>query len=77
MFEKVVKSPQRRRLRLRTPLASGEWRLRPQTPALLPLPTAVAFVESVSNIERTLLLQKITEVTHIKVRSTLGVHSPA
>jgi len=36
------------------PLASGGWRLRPQTPALLLLPTAIAFVEQVSSIGRLL-----------------------
>jgi len=41
--------------------ASG---VRPQTSTLLLSPTASAFVECVSSIERTLLLRKITEVTH-------------
>jgi len=40
--------------------------LRPHTPALLLSPTAVAFVKCVYSIERTLLLRKITDVTHCK-----------
>jgi len=55
IFEKknAVKSPQHRGLRL-------------QTPALLLSPIAIAFVQCVSSIERTLLLRKIREVTHSK-----------
>jgi len=45
IYGKKAMSPQRRRLRLRTPLASGGWGLCPQTFALLLPPTAVAFVE--------------------------------
>jgi len=37
-----------------------------QPPALLLSSTAIAFVECVSSIEHTLLLRKITEVTHSK-----------
>jgi len=45
------------------PLTSGG---SPQTHALLLSPTTVAFVTCVFSIERTLLLQKITEVIHSK-----------
>jgi len=57
--KKAVKSPQRRRLRPRTPLASGGWGLRPQTPTLLLSPTAVFFRRGFTSTERTLLLRKI------------------
>jgi len=63
--EKAAKSPKRRGIRLRIPIGLDDWGLLHQISALH-LYTAVAFVECISSIERTLLLQNITEVTHSK-----------
>jgi len=50
----------------RWPTAAGGSDPRPRLCALLLSPTAIAFVEHVSSVGRTLLLRKITDVTHSK-----------
>jgi len=73
-LEKKTKKPsQRREIRSQTPFGLRRLGAPPSDPCIVSLlsSAAVAFVESVSSVERTLLLRKITEITYSKCAGDL------